>query len=355
MSVRQVRASQWRGDGAKLIILAYTTDLQTRWMLGITAAHYKLPLMLVGAGMRWRSDPTKQAGVARAMQLLGRVAPGVPIMVLDGSDTAVANRLLPGTSARLERLAALRDTVLVGTECILWPVCRKELYQGDAAHRQCVSHWPACFPNSGAMVASPASWQRIWPLITYLMANSTVARTYQKMPLNQVAIQDLYFSMREHNVSVEVDGPSNFFASTATCKSSQLHRRVNCFNKQWAAVKHMRFVSHERGHADAAGAASVEYGLEYNSSQLPRAPGEPPPRPRRPLIVHANGDPQNEMMNVLGMVAFFNPAPETATQSALLTVDTSAFGVCAVPTLGDAIARLGTNTTQRPYGGGNTA
>ena len=52
------------------VLLTYMTDTRPPWALGLSAAHYKIPLVVAGHGMRWGGVGIKLPAAYRAIQML---------------------------------------------------------------------------------------------------------------------------------------------------------------------------------------------------------------------------------------------------------------------------------------------
>ena len=124
------------------ILVSYATNLPPEWKLGLTAALFNVPIVLVGLGQGWNGVQSRLLGTRHAIELL-RTHLGLhttPVLVADAWDTMFVNRPLPqtttlmGTDAAqnkgvaytsrnaLERLADGTSALLM-TECNSWPRC----------------------------------------------------------------------------------------------------------------------------------------------------------------------------------------------------------------------------------------
>ena len=103
---------------APITLLAYATKIPSKWLLGVSAARHRLPLVIAGLGEQsdwvwWEGAAAKLSGSARALQVLERLAPNTPVALVDGFDTIVAN---PPNVLRLQDVARA-GTVYLGGEC----------------------------------------------------------------------------------------------------------------------------------------------------------------------------------------------------------------------------------------------
>lgn len=326
-----------QASGPPVVLVAYTTDFMMDWLLGLSAAHFQIPLVLVGAGLRWDGQLARSAGVLRALQMLERLTPGIAVIVLDGVDTIVANKLTELARKKIGQVATSDNHVVVGTECVLWPSCRRELFDVIPAHKHCKTHWPGCYPNSGTILASPTALRRAWPIIGELMIHSNVSKSYQSSPQDQSALQDLYLTQSRYGMNVEVDGPSTVFASLAKCGYAlPKQRRLRCYDHKWKPTEHMSI---------------SDGGLAYRSSLVSEdvRAAQGIEEVQRPLIAHDNGDPEANVVKDAGLFDLLVPPSMAQLRYRMLALDTAAFGHCDAPMLGEVLATMGTNTTRRPW------
>ena len=145
--------------------LTYLSDLPDTWMLGLSAAWHRVPLIVQGLGMKWVGVGVKLPAALRAVQLLNALAAHSMVIVTDGTDTAVTN-----PTGELAGQRWQEDSVLVSAECGSWPLCYRQLYAKHAAFIACKRASHTCYPNSGAYMGAPAAILRMLP---QLVAAST--------------------------------------------------------------------------------------------------------------------------------------------------------------------------------------
>ena len=135
---------------APVAVLTYLTDIENPWILGLSAAHHRVPLVWAGKGMRWSGVSVKLGAARRALQLLHAARPGIAVVFADGADTFVANPLSSELAQRIQATAH-QGRVLVSSECNSWPRCYSAEYARHSAFQMCRSRRTAtCYPNSGA-------------------------------------------------------------------------------------------------------------------------------------------------------------------------------------------------------------
>ena len=323
---------------APLVILAYLTDFpQHSWMLGVSAADRELPLLLVGQGRRWTGPIGKLWGIARAAQVLSHVVPTKPIVVLDGIDTFVANGLSDMAHATLRAIGRSASSVLVSTECNLWPQCsRKYQFRTEVqAHRTCRKEgWPSCYPNGGAYTASARGLMRFASLQLAMhetsKANTPNATASWVGSNDQYILQSIYLQQDagSHNLTIDVDGPGEVFLSLMPCSFHRGRRGLNCFDKAWAPMEHVQ-----------ANETTREVAFTLNSSR------------QLPLILHSNADPQYARWHTSALRPAWRhlfPPGKRLLEHRVLLLDSAIGGACAAANLGELL-RHGHNGSTRPW------
>ena len=281
-------------------------------MLGVSAAHHRIPLVVVGRLRRWGGVGVKLPAARRAVELLHAAAPTVPLIFADGSDTLVANPLASGAAPQL----ASPSTVLVSAECNSWPRCYAREYAEHATHAACKARGGrACFPNSGAYLGRPAT------LLGFLsrLERAAADGEGQEHSDDQAAVHQLYLAQsfssgaRQQQggggggkggggggggsgdsggsggsgggsgagggddggeLAVSVDSASDVFLSLHACKGSGAERRFRARGGVWSMCHHGAFDPFSRVRANGSRLAYTdERGVA-----------------RSPLVVHAAGD-----------------------------------------------------------------
>ena len=139
------------------ILMTYATRVEPRWLLGLSAASHRVPLVLVGPSMpawKWYEGGAtrKVPGVLRALQVLHEVATHAPVALVDSSDLLIANEFMPAHAELVRNLGP--QSVMTGGECNSWPVCYRSLYASHPEFQGCVAaRHAACYPNGGVQIA----------------------------------------------------------------------------------------------------------------------------------------------------------------------------------------------------------
>ena len=277
---RELRLAAPELQHAPVILLTYLTDVSINWLLGLTAAAHRVPLVVMGRGRRWIGIRGKLWGFARAAQLLSRVARHAAILTLDGSDTFVANPLSATARLLVHSIAHSRNAMLLVTECNAWPTtkygrCRNSKFDALEQHRACkAAGWPACYTNSGAFVASGPSIVRV---VGAMLGSWTEVEEHLT---DQYSLQEVYRFQASHNVSIDVDGASEVMASLSVCRHHGRGASLNCFDEPWDPTTHLRVANVVGG---APGVSEITLSLANTT--------------RRPFVFHSNGDPEFERIN----------------------------------------------------------
>ena len=280
---------------APYAVMTYLTDVATPWVLGLSAAHYNVPLIVVGHGMRWGGAGVKLPAARRAAQVLAAHAPAsLPIVFADGSDTAVANALSRASALLLSSVR--RDAaVVVSGECNSWPLCYRSLYNKHEAFRSCAaSRSSACYPNSGLYCGRASS------LLTFLRSLERRASRPGLVPPergdDQAAMHSLYLEQRSNvppsdNLEIRVDSKQALFGGLHACKGAGVARTLSIKNVTFSMCHEG---AHEplRGLRQGTGASSSS-----SSSSLTMADGA------APLLVHASGNHDRLARAFLGETA----------------------------------------------------
>ena len=321
---------------ADVLLLAYLTDISRDWLLGLSASAYRIPLVLVGQGNKWVGARGKMWGVARAAQLLGAVAPHVPILVLDGADTFVANPLRAIELARA--IGRADDRVVVSTECNLWPVCtRMANFSRTRQHAACRNgSWPACFPNSGAFLGSGRALSRLVAAILPAFdpahaASNAGQRAGGKWASNdQFAIGEAYLEQAALGLEIELDGRGDFVTSLIDCRPHRSLRAQNCWHEPWDALRHLRVDE-----------ASHEATLKWRTAARGGGHGGGEERAQRPLVLHSNADPTFAKLNSSSARPAWTwllARRDELLAHPVVSLDGAALGACNVSSLGDVLA-----------------
>ena len=332
----QYHASQSIFGHAPFVAVAYATKLNRNWTLGLTASFWRVPLILVGAGLQWDGFTAKIAGVQRAAQVVEHLAPGTPIMYLDGTDTAIANALTPAAAAKLQEIRADDSRIVLGTECGLWPTCRKDVFLALEEQRYCQAHWPACFPNSGVLVGHPRALMRFGSDVISLMETPTMEGSWNRSQHNgdmedQSGVQDLYLRQRDFNFTIEVDGPSTFMMSLKSCHKRRYPSRTNCINADY----------------------EPDYTLDLERRQFRlNASGHV----QMPLALHSNGDPTLRALTSSRIASLALPPSNGTLRHMVILIDSSTSirdvdGLCGTTQFSKLLddPRVTSNTAGRPW------
>ena len=329
-----LRADAASLQDAPIVLVAYITDVSRNWLLGLSAAAFSIPIVLAGQGMRWVGARGKIWGVARTAQLLGEVAPRATVVVLDGADTFVANSVSNTLAAAAQAIGSSHNTLLLSTECNLWPSCeRKVNFSRLATHRACQQSWHSCFPNSGGIMGSGRAISRLTEVLLPHFQPTNDTKRHWRFTNDQYQVHSVYIEQEQHDLQVDVDGSGTFVVSLMECRHMPKRRALNCYDAPWNAQRHL-----------AVNASTREATLSWVSTH-----GQA--RVQRPLILHSNADPSFAVMNsatVKPAWEWLLPIRDGMLQSRLIALDSAHFGPCNVTTLGAALA-LGHNQTGRAW------
>lgn len=221
-----------------IVVLTYLTDIVRGqpWVLGLSAALHKMPLVIAGYGMQWDGAvKIKIPAAMRAIQALYAFRPQTTILFADGSDTAICNAPSKAMAAlsQIVPMPRRNTTVLFSGECGSWPKCYRKEYEKVNAHRVCRSVSHACYPNSGAYLGTPVALMRMLPRLKQLLI------TGQGVELNddQAAANRLLLSTSDE-LNPIVDYHSDVFLSLYGCKEP----RLRTFMKNYTLCKQVQTV-----------------------------------------------------------------------------------------------------------------
>jgi len=348
-----LRESSWGAGSSGPVILTYATGVPHNWMLGLTAAQHGLPIAIAGHGFPpwnwWEKNRKKLPGSMRAAQVLAESAPGVPIALVDASDTFIVNKWF--AKSHLRGLGEQgRHTILLGAECNSWPRCYREQYLHDAAFQRCTATSGSCYPNSGVALASNA--RTLVDLLAaqlrqlQVMDSNRAGYNDAEMKEDQAALHHLYLNRSEglhrHNgFKLRIDGASSTFLNLWSCREEGPHQAIRDATTglpravsaaklaaRSKAARESEFC-HERRHLPLE---SVHIGLRggrltYNSS------GEV----QLPWLVHANGYHSRGRDPVFApLLRRFDPPPAELFSYPVALLDAMASS-CTVTTLGALI------------------
>ena len=208
---------------APFALLVYATSLPTRWLLGQTAAHHGVPVVVAGLGRAWHGFKTRMLGARRAAQILSALVPRLPIILTDGTDVFVANA--PNAKQAADALAiASSGAVLGGGECNSFPKCYTPVYANHTEFLACrnASHQTgqACYPNSGFLLASSTTLaESLMPAFEALalqFSNTSHPGPEAGNP-DQAALHRLYAEAQDSSVRVQIDSTSEFVLNLYGC------------------------------------------------------------------------------------------------------------------------------------------
>lgn len=272
--------------GTGPIIFTVATHLSEAWVLGLSAAQHGLPLVVAGLGLpgwSWHlgsgGNVQKLAIARRALRVLHLLAPNVPVIFADATDTMILNPPTASNSGWAASLQWLRASggVLVSAECNSYPRCYRRLYARLAEHQACLRAWSACYPNSGLYAGGSAG-----ALLRLLQLTLRKLKQLQKAGGDgyddQAALHGVYLDPAR-NLSVRTDGAGNAFVSLWACtgvSSTTDDENTPGLSRRCFARPHdpFRGVSYTLG---ANGTLNYELGSAFR-------------RGARPVVAHANGD-----------------------------------------------------------------
>ena len=283
-------ASSASRTNQSVAVLAYLTEPAAlhRWVLGLSAAAHRVPLVVAGHGMRWSGAGVKLPAARRAVQVLQPHLPtSTAIVFADGTDTAIANPIGGEAAEALARTASSGSSaVLVAGECNSWPVCYRSAYAKHPPHRQCVARRsPACFPNSGLYAGSASSLLSFLSNLIQRVGDSRIQPPERGD--DQAALHWLYLTSaaspnrgdgerKPSPVTIVVDDNRVVFAGLHACKGSGALRKLR--------IKGIDFsLCHEGAHEPLR-------ELARNGSMVALAGTARALTSKRPLLLHASGN-----------------------------------------------------------------
>ena len=335
------------------VLLTYMTDTRPPWALGLSAAHYKIPLVVAGHGMRWGGVGIKLPAAYRAIQMLSALLPQYPVIFADGSDTVVGNSLgltvtkhvasslmgRPISRSSSSRLVANLsvDSVLLSGECGSYPLCYREAHERMPTFLECRTRSSTCYPNSGMFMGSPEALMRLLPILHNISQHGGGVEHNE----DQAAANVLYASsassrvehaqlLREGRLSLVIDDESDVFLSLYGCKFGKTrtigHGLWLCHEGAYDPLQHISRDGNSILHTDRAG------------------------RAHRPFLVHASGihdrllkafelgSPRGNRTNWYDVFA----RDVLVDRHPVVVVDSATQGICNLTTLGalSPISRL---------------
>ena len=327
------------------ILLSYGTSLPKRWLLGLSAALYGVPLVLSGLGQPWNPQGrggAKIPAMRRAVQLLLEIVPDRLLIVADAADTIVVN----DPRVRMSRLLQSDEQVLVSAECNSWPMCYTRRYESaNSEWLKCqqshsLGEFAACFPNSGCYAGTGKA------LLTWLavMHSTTESAHGVEHDDDQAAVHHLLLS--GHLPRIRLDSQSSVFLNLFPCPPATAVRADNLSSSSEATPCHQSV----RGHLPLEHLRGRGLDLTLYDGSVPRHGALR--HPRRPLLVHGNGmhwsldvllsqwDAQSNTSSGLpGPKRQVWPPPATLLEHLVLLLDShsASRGICNVSTLGDLL------------------
>lgn len=300
------------------ILVSYATNLPPEWKLGLTAALFNVPIVLVGLGQGWNGVQSRLLGTRHAIELL-RTHLGLhttPVLVADAWDTMFVNRPLPqtttlmGTDAAqnkgvaytsrnaLERLADGTSALLM-TECNSWPRCYREAYMFNPTLGRCLNSsaglglvggaGTTCYVNGGVYGGVSSVLSRLLNAIENVLADRTVRIAEVEKGDDQFALHQLLLATRHATRTTPVptaprrtprfasvrglnsDSRSELFLSLYPCSGDKIHRMLPL----WRRAEYCHEADHEPIDFLVVNGSRTRYRTSRGET--------------RPLIVHANG------------------------------------------------------------------
>ena len=132
------------------VVLSYATSLPPEWLLGLSAALFDAPLVLVGLGRPWHGLHDKYHGSLLASKLLSEsAAANASVIFADAWDTMLVN-----SPSLLQALRAGGEAphTLLSSECNSWPRCYAAEFGQDRMLSRCLANErrTCCAPLSAA-------------------------------------------------------------------------------------------------------------------------------------------------------------------------------------------------------------
>ena len=282
----------------------------------MSAVAHRVALVQAGQGMRWNHTHGKAWGITRVCQLLHRLAPQTPVLVVDGTDVLVANPLSWRAMRLAREIGKSARRMLFATECNLWPRCSlRAAFATDAQHQQCSASWPTCFLNSGGYLASSAAAMEFSQLILDRLSMEVTVS-------DQLAAQWAYLRQLQFNLSIAIDGAAIFMASLAKCTKNTVHRP--CSRHSWRPLDHLRI--------DQAGDATLSWsGPHWNPRAETTASNA---TVQRPFLLHSNADPYLQIVGSRALQPLWNQFDMNVLGSESIAVlDSATFGLCSLRSL----------------------
>ena len=131
---------------------------ESQWALGVSAAHFRIPLVVVGQGKKFDHDGhqnikniEKVYGIREALRYFDGQQ---RIIFMDGTDTLFVNPVQHIT----DEYDKQKVDLLFQSECNSWPKCFREIYK--AAGHECPSGVKTCFLNSGVFIGTVAALRK---------------------------------------------------------------------------------------------------------------------------------------------------------------------------------------------------
>lgn len=321
------------------VLLTYMTDTRPPWALGLSAAHFKIPLVVAGHGMRWGGVGIKLPAIHRAIQMLSALLPQYPVIFADGSDTVVGNplgllvtkhvasalmgRSISGSSnSRLIANLSV-DSVLLSGECGSYPLCYREAHERMPAFLECRTRSSTCYPSSGMYMGSPEALMRLLPIVHNISQHGGGVEHNE----DQAAANLLYSSsasprvehaqlLREGRLSLVIDDESDVFLSLYGCKFGKTrtigHGLWLCHEGAYDPLQHISRDGNSILHTDRAG------------------------RAHRPFLVHASGIHDRLLKAFGNRTNWYDifARDVVVDRHPVVVVDSATQGVCNLTTLG---------------------
>ena len=138
------------------IMVTVSTSLTKRWLLGLSAALYGVPLVLSSLGQNWTGLVGKLEATRRAVRRVHDASEGHHVIYADSTDAMWVNA--PRPYDRPEE-----NTVFISGECSMYPQCYRSLYATHArahvdncAHRRTGRKFTACYVRARGSIPAPA-------------------------------------------------------------------------------------------------------------------------------------------------------------------------------------------------------